>query len=112
MRFNWHFLAGGNEAVLASSFVSPAKKGWSPNQTTGILSLRAPSGRPSCDATATKLCVIDLISQHDESPDQQPPSDGYFGGGVTTTHRYSSVDNSQLPIMPRGHLAGFYQQQT
>lgn len=57
-----------HEVQLALS--QSAGKGWSLNQTTGIYSLRAPSSRPSCDATAAKLCVIDLISQHDESPDQ------------------------------------------
>ena len=60
--------AGPHEVQLALS--RQAGKGWSPNQATGIYSLRAPSRRPSCDATATKLCIIDLIPQHDEGPDQ------------------------------------------
>src|SRR5207237_743346 len=94
-----------HEVQLALS--RPAGKGWSLNQTTGIYSLRAPSRRPSCDATAAKLCIIDLISQHDESPYQQPARDCYFGRRMTATKRYSPVNLTQLRIPPRGYLARF-----
>jgi hypothetical protein len=89
-----------------------AEKGWSPNQTTGIYSLRAPPRRPSCDATAAKLCIIDFISQHDESPDQQPARDRYFRRRMTSTQGDSPIDLAQLRIPPRRYLTRFHQQQT
>ena len=100
MRFNWRFPG------------RPAGKGWSPNQATGIYSLRVPSGRPSCDATAAKLCIIDFISQHDESSYQQPARDRYFGRRMTSPQRDAPIDLAQLRIPPRGYLARFHQQQT
>ncbi len=42
-------------------------------------SLRATTGRPSCNAPAQKLCIINLVAQHDESPHQQLTGHGHFG---------------------------------
>ena len=100
MRLNWLF--PGRQAG----------KGWSPNQTTGIYSLRAPPRRPSCDATATKLCIIDFISQHDERPYQQSARDRYFRRRMTSPQRDATIDLAQLRIPPRRYLARFHQQQT
>src|SRR6266851_8944527 len=96
----------------SKNWSSPARKAGLPIRQTGIKSLRAPPGRPSCDATSTELGKINLITQHDESPHQQAAGNCYLGGGMTTTHQQPAIDLAQLLIMPGRHLTRFHQQRT
>src|SRR5438128_2854163 len=98
MRIDWHFLG--------------IEKGWSPNQAPGIYSLCDSSGRPSCDATSLKLSIIDFISQHDESSDQQPPADCHLSLGMAAADQHPLVNSSQFLIPAHCYLSGFDQQES
>jgi hypothetical protein len=56
-----------------------------------------------------ELAIINLITQPDESPDQQAASDGCLRGGITATHQQPAIDQAQFLIMPRRHVACFHQ---
>src|SRR4030095_14915831 len=72
-------------------------------------SLRAPTGRPSCDATSLKLGIINFITQHDESSDSQTPPDGHLGFGVTSAQGQALVAARQVGILAHRYLISFHQ---
>jgi hypothetical protein len=56
-----------------------------------------------------KFRVIDFISQHDESSDQQSPADCHFGFGMAASNQDPLVNSSQFLIPAHGYLSGFDQ---
>src|SRR5215470_1022383 len=91
---------------------SKPEKGWSPNHADKHLSLSDSPGRPSCDATSLKLGIINFISQHDESPNEQPAADCYFSFGVTPAQPHPFVNSSQVWIFTDRYLTRLYQKKS
>src|SRR5437870_1728372 len=82
------------------------------NQRSSIQMLMRLSSRPSFDATTKKLCVVNVVSQHNVTANQQLSSDCNQGFGLTSPANKSQVESLQLVIISGGCLSSFAEKES
>jgi hypothetical protein len=55
---------------------------------------------------SAELLVVDAVPQHDEEPDQQPPSDGNLGFRMPSPTQQRNVDLFQVVVIAGGNGGG------
>src|SRR5437867_11652729 len=71
---------------------------------------RTLAGKPSCDGTPSELCVIDLITQHDVTADEQFPGGRGLGFWPPATLGQALIETLEVIVLFDGRMRGFDQQ--
>src|ERR1700741_5468179 len=82
-----------------SAHEQPLGGGGPLNQRSSIHRLMRLSSRPSFDATTKELCVVNIVSQHNVTANQQLSADCNQGFGFTSPANKSHVESFQLLII-------------
>jgi hypothetical protein len=70
------------------------------------------SGKSSCDGSTSEFRIVDLITHHDVSADEQFSGSGYFGLRSTASLCHSFVETLQVLVITDGGVHGFDHQVT
>src|SRR5262249_46941121 len=80
------------------------------NQRSSIYMLMRLTSRPGFDATTKKLCVINVVSQHDVTANQQLSADCNQRFGFASFGSKSQIESFQLLVISGSCLSSFAEQ--
>ena len=85
-------------------------RGWLPNQYLRHIRPLTRAGKPSGDGSTAEFRVVDLITQHDVSADEQFPGGSYLGLWPAAPLRQPFVETLSVFVITNRCVHSFHQQ--